>query len=51
MDVSHILDGLNEAQRDFIAAQSRLALALVSLRQALYNLETDTGRILVSFAD
>ncbi len=42
---------LNEAQRDFIAAQSRLALALVSLRQALYNLETDTGRILLSFAD
>jgi len=41
---------LNEAQRDFVAAQSRLALALVSLRQALYNLETDTGRILLSFA-
>jgi len=42
---------LNEAQRDFTAAQSRLALAMVSLRQALYNLETDTGRILISFAD
>ncbi|MCD4721670.1 MAG: TolC family protein [Desulfobacula sp.] len=40
---------LNEAQRDFTAAQSRLAL--VSLRHALYNLETDTGRILISFAD
>lgn len=42
---------LNEAQRDLITAQSRLALALVSLRQAWYNLETDTGRILISFAD
>lgn len=42
---------LNEAQRDFTAAQSRLALALVSLRQAWFNLETDSGRILVSFAD
>ncbi|MDY7037437.1 MAG: TolC family protein [Thermodesulfobacteriota bacterium] len=42
---------LNEAQRDFTAAQSRLALALVTLRQAWFNLETDTGRILVSFAD
>ena len=42
---------LNEAQRDFIAAQSRLALALVSLRQAWFNLETDTGLILLSFAD
>lgn len=31
--------------------QSRLALALVSLRQAWLNLETDTGRILLSFAD
>ncbi|MDY6793460.1 MAG: TolC family protein [Thermodesulfobacteriota bacterium] len=42
---------LNEAQRDLISAQSRLALALVSLRQAWFNLETDTGRILLSFAD
>ncbi len=42
---------LNEAQRDFIAAQSRLALGLVSLRRAWFNLETDTGRILLSFAD
>ena len=42
---------LNEAQRDLITAQCRLALALVSLRQAWYNLETDTGRILVSLAD
>jgi len=37
---------LNEAQRDLTTAQSRLALALASLRQAWFNLETDTGRIL-----
>jgi len=42
---------LNEAQRDLIAAQSRLALAQVSLRQAWFNLETDTGRILLSFVN
>jgi outer membrane protein TolC len=42
---------LNEAQRDLISAQRRLALALVSLRQAWHNLETDTGRILISFED
>lgn len=37
---------LNEAQRDLITAQSRLALALVSLRQAWQNVESATGRIL-----
>jgi outer membrane protein TolC len=37
---------LNEAQRDLTTAQSRLALALASLRQAWFNLETDSGRIL-----
>ena len=42
---------LNEAQRDLISAQRRLALALVSLRLAWHNLETDTGRILISFED
>ena len=42
---------LNEAQRDLTNAQSRLALALVSLRQAWYNLKADTGRIQFSFTD
>lgn len=42
---------LNEAQRDLTASRSRLALALVSLHQAWHNLETATGRILLSFAD
>lgn len=37
---------LNEAQRDLITAKSRLALALATLRQAWFNLNTDTGRIL-----
>ena len=37
---------LNEAQRDLTTARSRLALALASLRQAWFNLETDSGRIL-----
>lgn len=37
---------LNEAQRDLITARSRLALALVSLRQAWQSLESATGRIL-----
>ncbi|MFC1799146.1 TolC family protein, partial [Thermodesulfobacteriota bacterium] len=41
---------LNEAQRDLTTAQGRLALALASLRQAWFNLETDTGRILKIFA-
>jgi len=37
---------LKEAQRDLTTAQSRLALALASLRQAWFNLEIDSGRIL-----
>jgi outer membrane protein TolC len=37
---------LNEAQRDLVTAQSRLALALVSLRQAWQTLESATGRII-----
>jgi outer membrane protein TolC len=40
---------LNEAQRDLIAAQSRLALALASLRQAWKNLDAATGTILNNF--
>ena len=40
---------LNEAQRDLTAAQNRLALALVSMRQAWYAVEADTGRILDQF--
>ncbi len=40
---------LNEAQRDLIAARSRLALALVSLRQAWIDLKTETGRSLEDF--
>lgn len=35
---------LNEAQRDLVTAQSRLALALVSLRQAWQNLKSATGQ-------
>ena len=42
---------LNEAQRDLTTARSRLALALASLQQAWFNLETDTGRILVILAE
>ena len=38
---------LNEAQRDLTTAESRLAQALVALRQARHNLDTDTGYILV----
>jgi outer membrane protein TolC len=37
---------LTEAQRDLTTAQSRLALALVSLRMAWENLKTATGLIL-----
>ena len=40
---------LNEAQRDLIQAQSRLALARVGLRQALKDLDAATGRILLPF--
>jgi TolC family type I secretion outer membrane protein len=36
---------LNEAQRDLSTAQSRLALALVSLRQAWYGLQSETGSL------
>jgi len=42
---------LNEAQRDLITAQSRLALALVGLHQAWSGLQTATGGILVGFED
>ena len=41
---------LNEAQRDLVTAQGRLALALATLRQARFNLETDTGHILEGLA-
>jgi outer membrane protein TolC len=42
---------LNEAQRDLVTAQARLALALVSLRLAWHNLKTTTGEIPVSIPD
>ena len=42
---------LNEAQRDLTTARSRLALALASLQQAWFNLETDTGRIIEILAE
>ncbi len=42
---------LNEAQRDLTTAQSRLVLALVSLRQTHFRLETDTGKILETFSE
>ena len=37
---------LNEAQRDVVRAESELALALVSLRQARIDFQSGTGRIL-----
>lgn len=37
---------LNQAQRDLTAAQGRLALALVSLRQAWFDLQAKTAQIL-----
>jgi TolC family type I secretion outer membrane protein len=40
---------LNEAQQDLTAAKNRLALALVSMRQAWYALEAETGSILEYF--
>jgi outer membrane protein TolC len=40
---------LNEAQRDLTQAQSRLALALVSLRQAWEDLNTRTAQNLIPF--
>ena len=39
---------LNEAQRDLVTAQSRLALSLVSLRQAWENLKASTAQVLES---
>lgn len=42
---------LNEAQRDLVTAQNRLALALATLRDAWFTLETDTGRILTLLSD
>jgi len=42
---------LNEAQRDLTTAQSRLSLALVSLRQAWFDLETVTAQTLITFAE
>ncbi|MBW1893145.1 MAG: TolC family protein [Deltaproteobacteria bacterium] len=36
---------LNEAQRDMITAQSRLALSLVTLRKAWFDLEATIGKI------
>ena len=42
---------LNEAQRDLVTARSRLALALATLRQAWFSLETDTGHILEVLMD
>ncbi|MDM8523596.1 TolC family protein [Desulfococcaceae bacterium HSG8] len=40
---------LNSAQRDLIAAQGRLALAIVSLQQAWHDLKVNTGEILTDF--
>ena len=40
---------LNEAQRDLTAAQGRLALALASMRNAWYSLETATAQNLEPF--
>lgn len=42
---------LNEAQRDLVQAKVRLASALVSLRQALYALETATAECLEPWRD
>ncbi len=42
---------LNEAQRDLVGAEARLALALVSLRQAWQEVKAATGEILASFVD
>jgi outer membrane protein TolC len=40
---------LNEAQRDLIRAQVRLASARAALRGAWYDLETATGQIVETF--
>ncbi len=42
---------LNEAQRDLIVAQARLAFVRVALREAWYELQTVTGQILATFKD
>lgn len=42
---------LNEAQRDYIQASSRLAAARVALEQAWYNLDVSTARILADLYD
>ena len=42
---------VNEAQRDLIQGQGRLAVARVSLRNAWVNLEAATGRILTRYVD
>lgn len=42
---------LNEAQRDLIAQQSRLALARVALRQSWHDLRTATGHVLESYRE
>jgi len=42
---------LNEAQRDLILAQGRLAFARVSLRQAWFALETATGQSVAPYVD
>jgi outer membrane protein len=41
---------LNEAQRDLINAQSQMAVALVSLKQAWQDLKAATGEILIPFS-
>ena len=41
---------LNEAQKDLVTAQSRLALSLVSLRQAWQNLNSATGQNIASIS-
>jgi outer membrane protein TolC len=43
------LTRLNEAQRDLTAAQSRLALARVTLRRAWHALRTATAESLASY--
>ena len=42
---------LNEAQRDRVTAEGRLALALISLRQAWFELKTETGQILEAYPE
>ncbi len=42
---------LNEAQRDLIGAEARLALALVSLGRARQEVEAATGEIIAPFVD